>query len=244
MVPEKRMAAITVIFPFPRSVSPRRRQVKEMARYRRPPVSKGRMRISEDWRTDRPPAIKEIRSSGSTAQNIMRQPKRLTIYPPMEGPTAGARAHTSMPAPTMTPSRLSGACSIMILNMRGRAMPVPAPWRSRPRRRRRKSGDQAPRSVPRMKSPAAVKKSPFMGNRSFKYPEVGITTASTSRYPVVIHCTREVEIPNSFIREGKVTFIAVSITTPVKDSIPAAMIEKISRLSRRRSNCIQSLPFK
>ena len=83
-----------------------------------------------------------------------------------------------------------------------------------------------------------------MGNRSFKYPEVGITTASTSRYPVVIHCTREVEIPNSFIREGKVTFIAVSITTPVKDSIPAAMIEKISRLSRRRSNCIQSLPFK
>ena len=158
-----------------------RRQVKEMARYRRPPASKGRMRISEDWRTDRPPRTKETRSSGSTAQKIMRQPKRLTMYPPMEGPTAGAKAHTSMPAPTMTPSRSKGACSMMMLNMRGSAIPVPAPCRRRPSRSSRKSGDQAPRRVPKMKSSAAVRKSFFMGNRSFRYPDSGITTASTRR---------------------------------------------------------------
>ena len=86
-----------------------------------------------------------------------------------------------MAAPTMNPSLLRGAWSIMILNMSGSAMPVPAPWRIRPRRSSRKSGDQAPRRVPRMKRPDAVRKSLFIKNRSFKYPDSGITTASTRR---------------------------------------------------------------
>ena len=52
--------------------------------------------------------------------------------------------------------------------------------------------------------------------------------ARIRRYPVVIHCTVEVPMPNSSIRVGKVTFMAVSTTTPEKDMIPAAMMEKIS----------------
>ncbi|MDO4880407.1 MAG: hypothetical protein Q3983_03935 [Capnocytophaga sp.] len=42
------------------------------------------------------------------------------------------------------------------------------------------------------------------------------------------HCTVAVEIANSFIRVGKVTFIAVSLTTPEKDIIPVAAIIPIS----------------
>ena len=42
--------------------------------------------------------------------------------------TASARVSApNYPAPTMNPSRLRGAWSIMILNMSGSAMPVPAP---------------------------------------------------------------------------------------------------------------------
>lgn len=50
----------------------------------------------------------------------------------------------------------------------------------------------------------------------------------TRRYPVVIHCTEEVPIWNSSIKEGKVTFMAVSTTTPEKDIIPVATIDRIS----------------
>lgn len=53
-------------------------------------------------------------------------------------------------------------------------------------------------------------------------------TARTRRYPVVIHCTEEVPIWNSSIKEGKVTFMAVSTTTPEKDIMPVATIDRIS----------------
>ena len=69
---------------------------------------------------------------------------------------------------------------------------------------------------------------------------MGITTASTSRYPVVSHWTVEVLMENSSIRVGKVTFMAVSITTPVKDSNPAATMDRNSRASARRTKVLDS----
>ena len=53
-------------------------------------------------------------------------------------------------------------------------------------------------------------------------------TARISRYPVVIHCTVDVPMPNSFISVGNVTFMAVSTTTPEKDMMPAARIDSTS----------------
>lgn len=52
--------------------------------------------------------------------------------------------------------------------------------------------------------------------------------ASTSRYPVVME--------NSCMSVGKVMFMAVSMTTPVNDSSPAAMMERKKRRSAQRSN--------
>ncbi len=52
-------------------------------------------------------------------------------------------------------------------------------------------------------------------------------TDRTSRYPVVIHCTRDVSTPNSSMRAGNVIFIAVSMTTPEKERSPVAIKEQI-----------------
>ena len=59
---------------------------------------------------------------------------------------------------------------------------------------------------------------------------------STSRYPVVTHCTVAVFTPNSPMSAGKATFIAVSTTTPANDMMPTATMETTRRASRRRSN--------
>ena len=42
-------------------------------------------------------------------------------------------------------------------------------------------------------------------------------------------------MPNSCMSVGKVTFMAVSTTTPLKDMMPAAMMEKSSRVSSTRA---------
>ena len=42
-------------------------------------------------------------------------------------------------------------------------------------------------------------------------------------------------MPNSCMSVGKVTFMAVSTTTPLKDMMPAAMMEKSRRVSSTRA---------
>ncbi len=59
---------------------------------------------------------------------------------------------------------------------------------------------------------------------------------STSRYPVVTHCTVAVSTPNSLMSEGNVMFMAVSTTTPENDMMPQAMTDRIRRASMRRVN--------
>lgn len=117
-------------------------------------------------------------------------------------------------------------------------MPVPAPWIRRPIRRTAKAGDQAQRSVPKMNREAAAMNSVRSLKRLFKKDDVGRITARTSRYPVVIHCTVDVVIPNSLIRVGKVTFIDVSTMIPQKEVRPVAIIDKISFGVILRSNSI------
>ena len=78
------------------------------------------------------PSKKATASTGSNAAKIMRQPKFSASQPPTEGPTAGAMAVTSVPTPIIVPMHSRGACSVMMLNISGSAMPVPMPSSRRP----------------------------------------------------------------------------------------------------------------
>ncbi len=51
-----------------------------------------------------------------------------------------------------------------------------------------------------------------------------------SKYIVVTHCTSDIEILNSSINDGNVTFIAVSINTPQNVIIPVAKMARNSLL--------------
>ena len=118
---------------------------------------------------------------------MARQPKVSTTQPPKDGPTAGDRAQMSEATPIIMPMRLRGACSKMILNISGKAMPVPMPCKSLPTRSTVKVPANAPRSVPPTKRTLAVKKRRFMTKRAFKKADKGMMTASMRRYPVVTH---------------------------------------------------------
>ena len=57
-------------------------------------------------------------------------------------------ALTSMPVPIMVPMQPSGACSVMMLNMSGSAMPVPMPSSTRPHRSIGKLTAHMPQMMP------------------------------------------------------------------------------------------------
>lgn len=128
----------------------------------------------------------------------------------------------SEPTPISRPSRLAGACPRMMLNIRGNAIPVAAPCISRPASSTEKWGASAHSTVAPRNSRLATRNSAFSVWRRFRKDDSGTTRANASRYPVVSHCTVEVPMPNSRIRVGKVTFMAVSLTTPENDISPVA----------------------
>ncbi len=197
-------------------------------------VSKGSRRRADDCRIAYMPEMNERTSTGRSERKISRQPKDSTTQPPNEGPTAGASAQMSDATPIIMPVRSSGACSSTMLNISGSATPVPAPCISRPRSSIAKLSASAPSSVPTKKRMLAVRKRRRIGNRALRNAESGMMTASMRRYPVVIHWTTEMPMSNSVISVGNVTFIAVSMTTPVKDISPAASRESRSLASMRR----------
>ena len=57
---------------------------------------------------------------------------------------------TSVPMPIMTPMFFFGACSVMMLNMSGSAMPVPTPSRMRPHRSMGNETAVKPHTMPAM----------------------------------------------------------------------------------------------
>lgn len=87
---------------------------------------------------------------GSSPMKIQRQPRFSATHPPSDGPMAGAMAVTKLPTPIMMPMFWSGACSWMILNMSGSAMPVPQPSRMRPHSSMGKLCAHAPHVMPEM----------------------------------------------------------------------------------------------
>ena len=142
----------------------------------------------------------------------------------------------SVARPIMVPIRSWGTCCSTMLNISGSAMPVPTPCRMRPPIRSEKCGAAALMIVPARKVSMAARKSVRARNLRFRNEEIGMIAESTSRYPVVTHCTVAVFTPNSPMSAGKATFIAVSTTTPANDMMPTATMETTRRASRRRSN--------
>ena len=183
----------------------------------------------------RTPHAKETARNGSSTRKMVRQPHVCTMAPPTEGPTAGAVAVMSVATPIMRPMRLSGACSMMMLNMSGSARPVPRPCTTRPAMSIQNAGAAAHSTVPAAKSAMAATNSVFVRKRRLKNDDSGTTQASTSRYPVVIHCTLAVSTENSAISVGNVMFMAVSTTTPANDMMPQATTDRMRRASTRRS---------
>ena len=94
------------------------------------------------------PSTNATIKKGRRPAKIIRQPRCSAIQPPAEGPTAGATAVTSMPMPIMTPMFLSGACSVMMLNISGRARPVPMPSKMRPSSNNINVGAANPQRMP------------------------------------------------------------------------------------------------
>ena len=166
----------------------------------------------------------------------MRQPAIPTMRPPMAGPNAGPRAMVRVAKPMIVAVRLRGTCSRMILLIIGIAIPVPMPCSIRPMISITKLGDHMPRSVPTRKKAMAAPKRVRVRKHFFSQDEVGIIIASINKLMVVTHCTVDVVMPNSFIKVGKITFIAVSAHTPVNVKRPVATTEISTRASRRRSN--------
>ena len=118
---------------------------------------------------------------GSKHPKIIRQPAKLIINPPRDGPTAGPKAIVSVANPIIIPIFFVGTCSIMILNIIGSAIPVPAPCRIRPNMSTEKLGDHKPNNVPAIKSAKDAPNKVRVIKRFFNQEDAGIMMANTKR---------------------------------------------------------------
>ncbi len=109
-----------------------------------------------------------------------------------------------------------------------------------------KFSPSAPTSVPAENSTTAVTNSAFVGNVRTMNGEVGIATESSSRYPVVNHCTTSAEIENSAISVEYAMFSDVSDRMPRKVSSESATTTTVSLPSLmaplERPACVSGLP--
>ena len=61
---------------------------------------------------------------GIKRENTQRQPKLLMTIPPNVGPNAGAAPVIKLPTPIIVPILDLGTCSKIMLNIKGKAIPV------------------------------------------------------------------------------------------------------------------------
>lgn len=143
------------------------------------------------------------------------------ISPDTVGPTAGATEITMLTVPKNAPRRSGGTSAKMVVVRSGSIRAVPDACTIRPPSRSAKPGATPANSVPKLKSPKAVKKSVRVPKRSIRKPVAGIVTAIGSKKAVDNHCTVLALTSSSVIRRGKATFMMVSfkMTTKVATSI-------------------------
>ena len=91
-----------------------------------------------------------------------------------------------------------------------------------------KLGETAAMTVPMMKHRVANSNRCRSLNRRCRNAESGVIIATTSRLPVVSHCTVPVDTEKVFITAGKAMLLAVSVIRPQNDTRHDATTESDS----------------
>ncbi len=168
-------------------------------------------------------------ASGSTTQNIQRQPSDDSTAPPMVGPIAGATAITMVIVPMVAPRRWGGTRRITEVISSGSITAVPQACTTRPTSRTPKPGASPLINVPRLNRVSEARKTWRGVNRSSRNPVVGMTTAMVSRNPLVSHCTVVVETPRSTVRSRSATLRIVSLRIITNAETTRTPISRVAR---------------
>jgi hypothetical protein len=104
------------------------------------------------------PVTSVVTVSGSTVQNIQRQPSQDSTAPPMVGPIAGATAMTMVIVPMVAPRRWGGTRRITEVISSGSITAVPKACTTRPTSGTLKPGASPLINVPRLNSVSEVRK--------------------------------------------------------------------------------------
>ena len=130
---------------------------------------------------DTNPRPKDTNKIGNKKIKINRQPRLFTTNPPNVGPTAGATAVIKDPTPIMEPILLAGTDSKIILNIKGKAIPVPKPCKTRPTNKSPKLGAQASNKTPLVNKRLALRNNFLVTNRFFNSADNGTIIATINK---------------------------------------------------------------
>ncbi len=169
-----------------------------------------------------------VSASGSTIQNIQRQPSDASTAPPIVGPTAGATAMTMVMVPIVAPRRCAGTRRITEVISSGSITAVPVACTTRPVSRTPKLGARAATTVPVENRVSEARKIWRGVNRSSRNPVVGMTTAIVSRNPLVSHCAVVVGTFRSTLRSRSATLRMVSLRIITKAETTSTPISRVA----------------
>ena len=119
----------------------------------------------------------------------------------------------------------------MMVISRGSETPVPKAMTKRAESSIGKFTAKAPMNVPAPNRTTAATNNARVGKVLTRNGEVGIATDSSSRYPVVSHCTTSADRENSLISVAYEMLSEVSDRMPRKVRMDKAMTTTISRFS-------------
>src|SRR6478735_5947976 len=160
----------------------------------------------------------------ASTQNSPCQPITDTSTPPMSGPAA---APTAAAAPQSETAR-SCACPSLAtesrLNPQARMVAPAAPWMTRPAMTMPPDWASAIRTHEATNSRSPSWKIRLRPNTSPSDPEVTMTAAPTSEYPVTAHCSVSTEVPVSAEMAGSrmLTAEVLAFTTSVEMHVAAS----------------------
>ena len=134
------------------------------------------------------------RPIGTLTKKIQRQLALSRINPPSAGPKIGASMAGTATTLITRPMRRGPAAWAIIIWPIGNVSPPPMPWSTR---KKISSVDDVARphsAEPRVNSTSEVRYTGLAPKRRATQPEIGITAASDSRYPVTTHWMLAIEV--------------------------------------------------
>ena len=174
-------------------------------------------------------------ASSATTTNSTRQPSESTMTPETEGPMAGAKLMMSPTTPMALPRFSRGKVSMMMVMTMGMTTPVAIACMTRPSNRKGKLGAAAHTPAASANHAMPPRNNLRVEKRPTKNAFMGMTTASTSIYPLVSHCTVVAETPKSSMIVGNAGERKVAFSTTRR--VPASNTMTVS-------NCLRASPMK